>query len=137
VKAGSPEVAWEVAAQLPGYFSGRVLAELEKRASPSPAASETALRLFAPSTPPGSEVAESMREDSVDTMHLHEVLDEIESSENIRISHYQASMVRQSLEEDRVELAARSELVGQGDSEDLKKLDRDEVMDILRRLGFA
>lgn len=140
VKAERPDAAREVARGLPGYFSGQVLSELDRRAAQAEPNSD--LRLFSPHTPgetppmpDSAAVAESLRAGSVSTEHLHALLDEIERSDGTRIGHREAAEVHRFLEEKRVDVAARSEEDGSAD--DRGALDRAEVRDAIDELGFG
>ncbi len=133
------DLAREVADQLPDFFSHQVAAELEERfgstesGEPAPAAIAEPTRLF-PISKPGEEVARAYRGDGIDVDHLHALLDEIERSENIRLSHKQADEVARAIEEERVDVAARSE--GEGDAQDFKAVDRTDILRAIRRLGL-
>jgi len=137
-KAKRLDLAREVAGQLPDYFSYQVAAELEERfGSVEPEGSGPAAiaepTLF-PISKPGEEVAHAFRDNGIDTDHLHTLLDEIEQSEGIRLSHQQADEVARAIAEKKVDIAARSE--GEGDAEDFKAVDRTDVLRAIRRLGF-
>ena len=140
-KAKRLDLAREVADQLPDYFSRQVAAELEKQfGSDSTESSKSEPAAIAEPTPlfqlasPGEEVARVYRENRIDVDHLHTLLDEIERSESIRLSHRQAREVARAIEEEMVDVAARSE--GEGDAEDFRALDRTDVLRAIRTLGF-
>ena len=139
-KADNRDRAREVAGQLPDYFSRQVATELEKRfdstgtQEPARPAVPEDTRLL-PISNPGEEVARAYRGSGVDIDHLHTLLDEIEQSESIRLSHKQADEVARAIEAESVEVAARSE--GKGDAEDFKAIDRSDILRAIRRLGFG
>jgi hypothetical protein len=136
-KVGRLDEAYEVADRLPDYFSHQVKLDLEARfkdAEPSTGTEPAATTLF-PMPVSGEEVASAYRDGAMDTDRLHALLDEIERSEEIRLTHQQADEVARKLAEERVEVAARSPK-GRGDAEDFKALDRAEVLEAIRGLGF-
>jgi thymidylate synthase len=138
-KADQRDRAREVAGQLPEYFSQQVTAELEKRFGSSDVEGPARLSVpeqtqLLPISNPGEEVARALHGNSIDVDHLHMLLDEIEQSESIRLSHTQGDEVAQALEAETVDVAARSE--GEGGAEDFKAIDRSDVLRAIRNLGF-
>lgn len=138
-KADRRDSARAVADQLPDYFSLQVTAELEKKFEPSDIEGPAPLAVpeqtqLLPISNPGEEVARAFRGNSIDVDHLHALLDEIEQSERIRLTHTQADEVAQALEAESIDVAARSE--GKGDAEDFKAIDRGDVLRTIRNLGF-
>jgi hypothetical protein len=128
-RAGQLGIAYEVVAELPNYFSKRLETELDQRAA---AAGMTAKDRLFPSPRPGAGIADAVSRRSVDTQHLDTLLNEIETSEGIRLDQRQMEQVRQALEEEPLDLAARSSRGGEaGDHE---AIDRTQVLTVIRRL---
>jgi hypothetical protein len=135
-KAGRSELAKEVADHLPAHFAQLIRTDLEKRVAAEDKGEEPDgdLRLFR-SPAPGENVAAALRDQSIDVEHLHALLDEIELAQNLRLGHHEADIVLRALEEEKVDIAARSE--DGGAANDFRGLDREDVLRVIRKLGLG